>query len=203
MGIVLYKAEPTGGFVEPVQTHDQPLNLAAFCKQLMDLFLSCVEGSFEMSASARDSADKHHLQIAHVEGGSIFQWVFSYVLWRLLPPVLIVSVVLALPVLTRNHPSVVRCLASHQTGLYNIPCYDNKHLAYLACQQCFVLFPACLSFYRAERQAAGLSVRLWFRDALAPSWARQLRNMILSRATNNFNLPTHKQSTFCFSQMDS
>lgn len=43
MGVVLDEAETAGGLVEPVQSHDQALDLAALRKELVDLLLGGVE----------------------------------------------------------------------------------------------------------------------------------------------------------------
>lgn len=54
MGKVLDEAKATGRLVEPVQTHDQSLDLAAFAEELVDLFLG-----------------RKERQVANVEGGRI------------------------------------------------------------------------------------------------------------------------------------
>lgn len=54
MGKVLDEAKATGRLVESIQSHDQPLDLAALAEQLVDLFLGCEER-----------------QVADIEGGRI------------------------------------------------------------------------------------------------------------------------------------
>lgn len=41
---ILYKAEATGGFLDLVQTHDNPLDIPALGEELLDLLLRGVEG---------------------------------------------------------------------------------------------------------------------------------------------------------------
>lgn len=41
---ILYKAEATGGFLDLVQTHDNPLDISALGEELLDLLLGGVEG---------------------------------------------------------------------------------------------------------------------------------------------------------------
>lgn len=43
MGVVLDKTKATRGFVEPVETHDQALDLTTFGEELIDLLLGGVE----------------------------------------------------------------------------------------------------------------------------------------------------------------
>jgi hypothetical protein len=43
VGIVFHETETTRGFVEPVQSHNQTLDLPTFCKELMNLLLGGVE----------------------------------------------------------------------------------------------------------------------------------------------------------------
>jgi len=42
--VVLDEAEATRRLLEPVQTHDYALDLAAFAEELVDLLFGCVEG---------------------------------------------------------------------------------------------------------------------------------------------------------------
>ena len=44
MRIVLHEAEAAGGFVEAVEAHYQPFDLAAFGEEFVDLFFRGVEG---------------------------------------------------------------------------------------------------------------------------------------------------------------
>lgn len=41
---ILYKAEATGGFLDLIQTHDNPLDISALGEELLDLLLGGVEG---------------------------------------------------------------------------------------------------------------------------------------------------------------
>lgn len=63
MGKVFDEAKATGRLVESVQSHDQPLDLAALAKQLVDLFLG-----------------REERQVANVEGSRIGERVFRRLL---------------------------------------------------------------------------------------------------------------------------
>ena len=85
VGVVLDEAEAAGRLVEPVQPHDEPLDLSALAKELVDLLLGCVER-----------------KVADVEGGGILERVGGLDLIRVVHvgvvavvPIALVSVVVS------------------------------------------------------------------------------------------------------------
>ena len=58
--VILDEAEPTRRLLETVEAHDEPLDLAAFAEELVDLLFCRVEG-----------------EVADVEGGRVFELVFG------------------------------------------------------------------------------------------------------------------------------
>jgi hypothetical protein len=60
MRVVFHEAKPTRRLIETIQSHHQPLDLAALGEELVDLFFGRVEG-----------------EIADVESGGIFEGIFG------------------------------------------------------------------------------------------------------------------------------
>jgi hypothetical protein len=61
MSVVFDKAEAAWGLLKAIETHDQPLDLSTFGKELMNLFFSGIEG-----------------KIAHIESGGILQRIVFF-----------------------------------------------------------------------------------------------------------------------------
>ena len=67
MGVVFHKAEAARSLVESIQAHDQPLDLAAFREELVDLFFGRVEGSMYINfGTSQGGRECFGIQIADV-----------------------------------------------------------------------------------------------------------------------------------------
>lgn len=76
VGVVLNKTESAGSLLETVKPHDEPLDLATFAEQFVDLFFCCIEG-----------------EVAHVQRCRVFELVFGR--WRASVEIFWVAVAIA------------------------------------------------------------------------------------------------------------